>query len=86
MLSLVTVTTTIWYFTEPLGALSINISSDIVNNSAHLNSVNQANVGRTFDLLGFCLRFWGPLVDIVYVAWFLIYGTKVDTESERYAY
>ena len=84
MLSLVTVTTTIWYFTEPLGALTINISSDIVNNSASLDAGTQANVGRTFDLLGFCLRFWGPLVDVVYVAWFLIYGTRVRPDSEVY--
>jgi len=84
MLSLVTVTTTIWYFTVPLGAFSINLSSNIINSTADLTDATSANVGRTFDLLGFCLRFWGPLVDVVYVAWFLIYGTRVRPDSEVY--
>jgi len=84
MLSLVTVTTTIWYFTTPLCALSIDLSSNIINSTADLTDATSANVGRTFDLLGFCLRFWGPLVDVVYVAWFLIYGTRVRPDSEVY--
>lgn len=82
MLSLITVTTTVWYFTTPLGDLTMQISGDIINSTSDLESGIEANVNRTFDLLGFALRLWGPILDLIYVVWFLIFGTRVDTESE----
>lgn len=86
MLSLIAVTTTVWYFTTPLADLTMNISGSIINSTATLDDNVQTGVNRTFDLLGFLTRLWGPLLDLVYVVWFLIFGTKVDTESERRMY
>ena len=83
MLSLIAVTTTVWYFTTPLADLTMNISGDIINSTADLDPNVQTGVNRTFDLLGFITRLWGPLLDLVYVIWFLIVGTRVDIESER---
>lgn len=83
MLALVTVTTTVWYFTTPLGSMSINISSDIINDTAHLDATEQSRVSQFWGLLNLCLKFWGPILDLVYVGWFLIFGTRGDVESER---
>lgn len=80
--SLVAITTTVWYFTTPIGDLSISISGSLINNTANLDTSDLAHVNQTFNLMTFCLRLWGPLLDCVYVVWFLIFGTRADTESE----
>lgn len=83
MISLVTVTTAVWYITDPIGTYVISLSGDIVDSAASLDPGTAANVNRFYVFMGWCLDMWGPILDIVYVVWFLIFGTRVDTESDR---
>lgn len=85
-LALIAVTTTAWYVTQPLGYLTINISHSIINATTDLDSAVASGVTQTFNLERFALFIWGPLLDIVYVVFFVIFGTKVDTESDRRYY
>ena len=82
MFSLIAITTTAWYVTLPVGSLTLDLTGDIINSTANLDDATQANVNQTFNLEGFALVLWGPLLDIVYVAWFVVFGSKDDSGSE----
>lgn len=80
-LALISITTTAWYITQPLGYQMINISSGIVNDTVTDSRLIEG-ANNTWTITRLALFAWGPVLDIVYVLWFVFFGSKDSARSD----
>jgi hypothetical protein len=84
-LALIAITTTAWYITQPLASQMIDISSGVVNDTVTDSSLLEG-ANNTWNLTRLAVFVWGPALDVVYVLWFVFFGTKESARSDYRRY
>lgn len=64
-----------WYVTQPLAYQVIYVCLNF------LHGMNLTTADQTLNFSKFLTILWGPVLIVFYTLWFLIFGTRVDTES-----
>jgi len=74
-LALCTITAIAWYVTQPLAYSMIAIATNFLHGMGLLQADTALSMTKFLSVL------WGPVLIAFYVLWFLIFGTRNDTES-----
>ena len=77
-LTLLTITSIAWYVTQPLAYSVIAVCMNF------LHGMNLTSADQTLTFTKFLTLLWGPVLDVFYTLWFLIFGTRTDTEGSYY--
>jgi hypothetical protein len=78
--TLIAATTSAWYITQPLAIKTINQSQ----NYTQTEGINITGSDSTYLFLTYTVYWWGPVFDLVWIAWAIMSSVRRDVESEAY--